>query len=173
MTGALPKESERQPPLRVRLTEPGPSSVAAMEPWFEATWRAIFGRSGEAVPPVPVSADAWSTAAGTGVVHRLIEVEVGPIGLLSYTPGAHRVTIHELATAPEHRDRGFGAEAVYALEAESGATEMRALVPVTNGLAVYFWLRIGYRPSFLTRHQQRGFTVMVRDVVTDGAQSEV
>jgi ribosomal protein S18 acetylase RimI-like enzyme len=53
--------------------------------------------------------------------------------------------------AAEHRRRGLGAEAVRLLEAEAvrrwGVKRVRAHVPRDVGLALYFWLRLGYRPE--------------------------
>jgi hypothetical protein len=48
------------------------------------------------------------------------------------------------------RGWGHGSEAVRSLEAEvaqRGVRGVRAEVPTGNGLALYFWLRLGYRPE--------------------------
>ncbi len=100
--------------------------------------------------------------------HPLIELNGLPIGLASYELDGERLLIHELAVAAEHRDRGYGAEAVFTIETLSGAAESYALVPLANGLAVYFWLRIGYRPRFRSRPEWLGYTVMVRDLRDGG-----
>ena len=53
--------------------------------------------------------------------------------------------------AAEHRRRGLGVDAVRLLEAEAAerwnVTGLRAHVPHDVGLALYFWLRLGYRPE--------------------------
>jgi hypothetical protein len=171
MTGASPAESTASPPLRVRLAEAGPLFLASVEPWFEKARLEVYGRPGGEVLPASVIVERWSRDASSGIHRRLVEVNGRPIGLLAYSRAGASVVIHELATAPEHRDRSLGAEAVYALEAESGASTARALVPLTNGLAIYFWLRIGYRPTFFAQQQRSGFTVMVRDLLNAGGRT--
>jgi len=51
----------------------------------------------------------------------------------------------------EHRRRGLGVDAVRLLEVEAarrwGVKGVRAHVPRDVGLALYFWLRLGYRPE--------------------------
>jgi len=53
--------------------------------------------------------------------------------------------------ASEYRRRGLGAEAVQLLEEEAArrwrVRAVRAEVPLGIGLALYFWLRLGYRPE--------------------------
>lgn len=76
-----------------------------------------------------------------------------PIGLLVYRlgePEADWVTIAFLAMAPLLRGRGLGGEAVLAFE-EAAASQgwganFRVPIHPDNGLALYFWLRLGYRP---------------------------
>ncbi len=60
------------------------------------------------------------------------------------------VSIPLVAVEPEQRYRGLGSEAALALEqhlrARLAAERIYAPVPDGRGLAVYFWLRLGYRP---------------------------
>jgi GNAT superfamily N-acetyltransferase len=55
-----------------------------------------------------------------------------------------------LAIAPPRRFRGLGGEAALALERHLrhrfAIERLLAPVPDGRGLAVYFWLRLGYRP---------------------------
>ena len=54
-----------------------------------------------------------------------------------------------LAVAAEWRGFGYGGAAVPIVERAAmrlGATSGRALVPASNGIGLYFWLRLGYRP---------------------------
>jgi hypothetical protein len=57
----------------------------------------------------------------------------------------------------EWRRHGLAAEAVQLLEAEAskrwGLRTARAEVPVGVGLALYFWLRLGYRPEEPVRRE--------------------
>ncbi len=78
----------------------------------------------------------------------------GVIGLLDYRlgePEPGRLAIGFIAVAKGYRGWGYGSEAVRLLEAEAarrwGAQGFRAGADMRNGLALYFWLRLGYRPG--------------------------
>ena len=53
-----------------------------------------------------------------------------------------------LAVAPEQRRLGIGSSMVLGVERrlKRKAQRLYALVPASIGLALYFWLRLGYRP---------------------------
>jgi GNAT superfamily N-acetyltransferase len=55
-----------------------------------------------------------------------------------------------VAIRPDERYRGLGGEAALAVERRAserwGSRRFLAPVPENRGLAVYFWLRLGYRP---------------------------
>jgi GNAT superfamily N-acetyltransferase len=58
-----------------------------------------------------------------------------------------------LAVRPDMRGRGYGAEAAGLLLnrlRREGVRTVRALAPEGNGLAVYFWFRMGFRPEKAT-----------------------
>ena len=59
---------------------------------------------------------------------------------------ARAVVIDALTVRRDARDVGYGAEAVERLEEEEHGAMVYAAVPRANGLALYFWLRVGYRP---------------------------
>ena len=61
----------------------------------------------------------------------------------------HAAVIAALAVRHDARNLGYGAEAVEAVEESVRARQVLAAIPRTNGLAVYFWLRAGYRPVAL------------------------
>jgi hypothetical protein len=65
-----------------------------------------------------------------------------PEGVLSRSA----VVIDALAIRAGLRNLGYGAEAVYCLEATYPDAQVYAAIPRFNGLALYFWLRVGYRP---------------------------
>jgi hypothetical protein len=72
---------------------------------------------------------------------------------------------------------GLGMDAVRALEVEAaerwGVREVRAHVPMGVGLALYFWLRLGYRPEDPVRTDGDAF-VMVRGLAeVRGKRQEV
>ena len=70
--------------------------------------------------------------------------------LLSDRPEPGAVSVPLVAVAPQRRFSGLGGEAVLAVEREVrarwGVQRCYAPVPDGRGLAVYFWLRLGYRP---------------------------
>ena len=83
-----------------------------------------------------------------------------------------------IALAKGHRGWGYGSEAVRLLEEwaarEVIATRFRAEVDLRNGLGLYFWLRLGYRPARKDEFgwQEEGEAdrmAMVRVVGTAGA----
>lgn len=123
----------------------------------------MYGPS-ESSPAEPPLLDRWLYGWPVGDRHAVVALDGVPIGIAAFRVDGNRLTIGALATAPAYRDRGFGSEAVYALEQISGAAVAMALVPSSNGLAIYFWLRVGYRPLFRSQHEHDGCTVMVRDV---------
>jgi len=65
-------------------------------------------------------------------------------------PSPGDATILMLAVDPARRYRGLGGEAGLAVEAlaraQLGASRVYVGVPEGRGLAVYFWLRLGFRP---------------------------
>jgi len=80
------------------------------------------------------------------------DAEGAPIGLAVVRRGAPAsgcATIPFLAIDPARRFRGLGGEAGIALDRHlraSGFDKVYAPVPDGRGLAVYFWLRLGFRP---------------------------
>jgi len=75
------------------------------------------------------------------------------IGIAVALPGAleaDAACVPLIAIAPPQRFRGLGGEAALAIEARIldrwGCAQVLAPVPEGRGLAVYFWLRLGYAP---------------------------
>lgn len=82
--------------------------------------------------------------------------EGGPLGVLSLeldAPEKASASIRMLAVEPARRRLGFGGRAALALERRLRKSVRRiyVLVPARIGLALYFWLRLGYQP--LTHEQ--------------------
>jgi ribosomal protein S18 acetylase RimI-like enzyme len=73
------------------------------------------------------------------------------IGFVEFGVRDGWLDVRWIELAVEHRRWGLGAEAVRLLEVEAGqkweASTVRAHVPRDVGLALYFWLRLGYRPE--------------------------
>lgn len=91
--------------------------------------------------------------AGCGVLITNGAAPVGAGVVLFDVPAAGAASVPFLAIDPARRYRGLGGEAALALERHlrlrHGLSRVFAPVPDGRGLAVYFWLRLGYRP--LTR----------------------
>ena len=100
--------------------------------------------------------------------------EPGVIGLLDYRvnePAEAWLTTVYIAIADGRRGFGYGSEAVRALETEiakaHAVTNFLADVSVHNGLGLYFWLRVGYRPAragdlFWRAPDEGGIIAMIR-----------
>jgi hypothetical protein len=93
-----------------------------------------------------------------------------PIGLLEARkgrPGSGWATIEWLELAPRERGWGYGSEAVRIFEARSKRARLLAEVDPGFGLALYFWLRLGYRPAlrdeiFWRAPDEGGIIAMIR-----------
>jgi GNAT superfamily N-acetyltransferase len=93
-------------------------------------------------------------AGGDGVLIRDNGGEsIGLALAMLGTPGAGDATVPFLAIDPARRFRGLGGEAGLVLEEHlrrrHSVERVYAPVPDGRGLAVYFWLRLGYRPLTL------------------------
>ena len=85
----------------------------------------------------------------TGNVIGRVVAAVGPGDL---------VEIESLSIDERHRGRGAGSEAFRLLlsSLEGGRWRtLRACAPAGMGLAAYFWMRMGFRPLFGAREEQR------------------
>ena len=124
---------------RVVLSDLAPAALDAM-PWL-----------------VPALAPEWSqadleaaVADGTGVlIGDAAGAAIGVAVVRLEAPSAGSAVISFLAIDPGRRFRGLGGEAGLALDAQlrnKGFQRVYAPVPDGRGLAVYFWLRLGFRP---------------------------
>lgn len=190
MTRGLTTHGPPHAAPRVVLAPPDEERIASIDPWFAGAWLDMFGRPAERAGMTAPDAASWLVDPGDGLQVQLVLAGSATFATLAIpaTPavpanpasqeavgfiaartdpadatGDRILTIVALAIAPAHRNLGFGAEAVYAAEAQhKRAAGSRALVPIGNGLALYFWLRVGYRPLFAARHGRAGVTVMER-----------
>ena len=144
----------------------------AIEPWYAEAAAVTLGLAREDAPNVqnlyyeleaarpdpgagllviarrdPSTRSTGSGQAGSGQAPT-------PIGLIDYRAGLPApgwLTIGFIAVAAAYRGHGYGSEAVRLLEADARrrgiAGRFRADVAMNNGLGVYFWLRLGYRPA--------------------------
>jgi ribosomal protein S18 acetylase RimI-like enzyme len=84
-------------------------------------------------------------------------------------PAGGFASIPFIAVAPTRRFSGLGGEAAIAIERRlraAGVERVFAPVPDGRGLAVYFWLRLGYRP--LLREEAPWPLTSLSDVAPEG-----
>jgi len=130
---------------RVSLRAIREDDLAAIEEWFADAARAAFEDRGLE----ELRSEATNQVSGVLVVERAREDE--PIGLLEYVVSEGWLAVPFIALAKPYRGWGYGSEAARLLEEwaapERLARRFRAEVDVRNGLGLYFWLRLGYRPE--------------------------
>ena len=74
------------------------------------------------------------------------------VGVLIYrlsTPARGDAMIELVATPPQHARKGAGMAAAALLEEDlrrRGVRRVYAPAPAVHGIAMYFWIRLGYRP---------------------------
>jgi GNAT superfamily N-acetyltransferase len=127
--------------LRLRLNALDSAAIEPMSAWLE-TALAPDWRLNDLIAQVK---------AGNGAL--ISDLDGAPIGAAIARlnePAAHEATIPLIAIDPARRFRGLGGEAGLALEQHlrrrHAIERFYAPVPDGRGLAVYFWLRLGYRP---------------------------
>ena len=145
MIRLLDGEQPLQTP-RLILTPLDRSHLSGLGPWLQ-----------EALEPEWSLADIEAGAArGEGALISLAEGEA-PVGLVAVRDGPHAkaATVAFICIEPAMRYRGLGGEAALAVERRLrgglAVDDVFAAVPETRGLAVYFWLRLGYRPLLSSR----------------------
>ncbi|HEV8573529.1 MAG TPA: GNAT family N-acetyltransferase [Dehalococcoidia bacterium] len=130
---------------RVALRPLHERDVEVIEGWLDEASRA-------AGPSYPLGANRAL------VIERMSEE--GAIGLFEYAVRDGWIRVSFIALAKAYRGWGYGSEAVRLLEewalGEGRAEHFRAEVPVGNGLGLYFWLRLGYRPAKRDEFEWRG-----------------
>lgn len=91
-------------------------------------------------------------AVRAGQAATILTSDRSPIGLVTVsmdTPVPGGASVPFIAVAPAARFRGLGGEAGLAVDRHLrrlGSLRVFAPVPEARGLAVYFWLRLGFRP---------------------------
>jgi GNAT superfamily N-acetyltransferase len=134
------KPEELVPAGRTVLSRLAPADVGDM-PWLAATLAPEW------------SVEDFQTAEALCKGILISDNEGAPIGLAlvrPQIPAPGDATISFLAVQPERRYRGLGGEAGLAVERllrqRWKVARVLAGVPEGRGLAVYFWLRLGFRP---------------------------
>lgn len=98
-----------------------------------------------------VSARYEGSIAGAQRLAIVAGDDATPLGVLEYRLDDGWLSLGALAVEPSLLGRGYRSEAVRLLEEaarERGlAKRFRAFVAAGDGLGLYFWLRLGYRPA--------------------------
>ncbi len=123
-----------------------------------------------------MSAEAlWArTAQDRAVRLRAIERDGAPAGVVVYTlhrPSRGSATIDLVATPADQARRGAGMTAARLVEGEmraAGISRVYAQAPAAHGIAVYFWIRLGYRPLLRPAWpcERPGVGWMMRDITS-------
>lgn len=136
---------------RLLLARVRPDEPAAA--WLPEAQRTILGDGRDCPLNDRLAANDdgyWIRAAGA---------DRSAIGALTFQIGSDLLWTW-LAIAPQWRHRGIAAAAVARIEREAigaGITQARVLVPVGNGVGLFFWLRLGYRPLLRDSRISRGW----------------
>jgi len=118
------------------------------------------------VAPPRVTLRQVAGASTYEIVRRGGGAVIGEVECRADDPAAGWLTIGVMAVGEGQRGWGYGSEAVRLLEAEGKAERFLAAVDAGDGLGVYFWLRLGYRPARVGEVPggvSRDMIAMVRD----------
>jgi hypothetical protein len=109
-------------------------------------------------------------AVGTSI-ERVIVREEEAVGVLRYRVRrkTHDAIIELVATPADAARRGAGMRAAALVEGElrsAGARRVYAPAPESHGIAMYFWIRLGYRPLMRPDWpcEREGVAWLVRDL---------
>ena len=132
-------------PARLRSRSVALSTLdptAALPDWIEAAGLDVAG----AAPPCLLT-DAVARGDAAYWIRATTPQGRAVVGALAAQLDGDALLWSWLAVQPPYRAYGFGAAAVALLEraaARLGATRAAVLAPAANGIALYFWLRLGY-----------------------------
>lgn len=138
---------------RVVLRPVAPPDADAMAPWLAEAVAAIPGRGAVAEHGLTLAdlEGRWDFIHTGGITLAGALKDGTVVGIMRVRVQApSRLVIDALAVRAGSRNLGYGQELVIALEESRGQPggEVYAGVPRGNGLAIYFWLRAGYRPLY-------------------------
>lgn len=114
--------------------------------WLVEWLPAVAASVGLAVDP-----PSWLSPGATRRVRVIVRdgADVGVIVYHPHTPTRAAATIELVATPPHLARCGSGMAAAALVEDELRAARVHTLyapAPASHGIAVYFWIRLGYRP---------------------------
>jgi GNAT superfamily N-acetyltransferase len=105
--------------------------------------------------PADIDPSSWfdPSAIGETMVFE-IDGHEGPVAFVSPREDKGVVHFDAVVVDPERRGYGLGTEAVELAEAQFPGRTFVARIDPANGLHLYFWLRLGYRPArFAAGHE--------------------
>jgi RimJ/RimL family protein N-acetyltransferase len=154
---ALPTGEHDFSDRRVALRPLSEADLPLIEPWYERArlWRAAIAglRAGRREADLRRHLEEAHFRSGRELLAIALASDGELVGLLdrwSPYPAAGWLAVGFLAVGEHYRGRGLGTEAVLALEDEARrrglAHRFAAGVSADAGRALYFWLRLGYRP---------------------------
>jgi hypothetical protein len=95
---------------------------------------------------------------GAGGRVLITDADGEEIGHIDAAVNGERLEVRWIEVDVSRRRWGLGMDAVRAIETEAvrrwGVRSARAEVPLGTGLALYFWLRLGYRPLGVQTEKQ-------------------
>jgi hypothetical protein len=127
---------------RVALSPASRKDLPLIQPWYPEASAAVEGVRGPVEAP---SLDERLAAGGLLVITR--KPGAHPIGLLQHRDFNNASEITFLAMAAGQRGWGYGSEAVRLFEENHQAKRYLVCIGERNGLAVYFWRLLGFRPA--------------------------
>lgn len=130
---------------RVALRPVTPDDLAVIEDWWPEAAATVRGVR-ESVAHDELQQMIDEADGETLVIARADDPS--PIGLLVYRLSDDGwLEFRFLALAKGLRGWGYGSEAVMLIEESGRAERFGARVSAGNGLGLFFWLRMGYRPA--------------------------
>lgn len=154
---------------RVRLRPVGRSDFSQIEPWYAEAMATVTDGEIDASDTIERRFEEAQDRLLT-----IVAPDDEPIGLIEYRvhePADGWLSTKLITMKKGWRGFGYGSEGVRALEAwaekSHKITSFLAEISPTNGLALYFWLRVGYRPApagevFWRAPDEGGIIAMIR-----------
>lgn len=133
---------------RVALSPLSACDHSAEIAWLAEAWAAIDGQKPKPISPSTIGGliEAVTLRWYGADIERIDVAPRGFAGFVIWEEWPSEIVIRGLAVRRDRRNLGYGAEAVERLAASRPAHVITAAIPRFNGLAVYFWLRVGFRP---------------------------
>ncbi|HZP25558.1 MAG TPA: GNAT family N-acetyltransferase [Dehalococcoidia bacterium] len=139
------------------LLAPGETAAdarVALRRTSDADLELIAGWYGEALATATGAADAGARLQGPEILAITLPDRDEPAGVLEFAigePAQGWLQVRFIAIERSLRGWGYGSEAMRLLEdlarRRAGGRRFWAHIRPANGLNVYFWLRLGYRPA--------------------------